>query len=428
MAFLDFFINQVLRQPANFLGLIVLIGCILQGKGAKDSIVATVKTIVGVKVLQLGSGTLVSASKPIMEALTKAYNIRGVVMDPWTHVGEAMQRMPKDIVANVGLIMVAGWLLHLLFAKLSPIKVVYLTGHVAFSDTVCLTWFVYECMRLDGTAAIAVSTLICAIYWWFFPSLIYPYLKKFIGDTPITLGHNLCISGIITTYLARVGNPDDSAENLKLPGWLSMFGDSVVAYGLVMAVLYFALTAFIGPAALAKDAAAAGQNYLFYGAMQGVQIAVGITVLLMGVRMFLAELLPAFKGFADKVIPGAIAAVDNPVFWPYAPTAALLGFVATVVAQLVALGLLVAFKSPIIAIPSVIPLFFGGCTLGVFANAYGGWKGVLFACSVMGFVNVFGSAALAAVGNLSVGVAGHTDYSTIWLAFFGLMRAIFGGR
>ena len=138
--------------------------------------------------------------------------------------------------------------------------------------------------------------------------------------------------------------------------------------------------------------------------------------------MFLAELIPAFKGFSDKIIPGAVAAVDNPVFWPYAPNAALLGFVCTAVGQLIGLGLLIIFRSPVVAIPSVIPIFFGGSTLGIFANAYGGWRGVIFATTIVGIIEPIGCALLASTAGVTIGIEGHTDWATIWAVFFTALK------
>ena len=40
----------------------------------------------------------------------------------------------------------------------------------------------------------------------------------------------------------------------------------------------------------------------------------GVLVLLQGVRMFLGEIIPAFKGISEKLIPGARPALDVPIF------------------------------------------------------------------------------------------------------------------
>ena len=45
----------------------------------------------------------------------------------------------------------------------------------------------------------------------------------------------------------------------------------------------------------------------------------GVLVLLQGVRMFLGEIIPAFKGISEKLIPGARPALDVPIFYASGP-------------------------------------------------------------------------------------------------------------
>lgn len=422
MGFLDILINQVLRQPPIFIGLVVLAGCLFRKLDGKATMVSVVKSVVGMMILMVGAATLISASKPVIEIFVKRIGIKGVITDMWTATAAGLKVLETDQPeVSIGLIMISAWLLHIVLSKYTPIKTVYLTGHVAYTDTVALTWLLYAVLKLKGIPLMLTAMGICAVYWWLFPSLIRPYLKPITGDTPITLGHNLCIGGILTMQLARLfGKPEDSAEKIKLPGWLSVFGDSIIAYSIIMGSIYCGIVVMAGPEI--TKAYAGAQNYVVYGFMQGLTMAVGITVLMQGVRMFLAEVIPAFMGISQKFIPGAVAAVDSPIFWPYAPTAALLGFICTVVGQVVGLVLLIVLNSPVIAIPSVIPLFFGGSTLGVFANAWGGWKGVIGATSIMGVVEICGSAGLAYVSNAEYAIWGHSDWSTLWLAVFGILK------
>lgn len=423
MEFLNGLINQVMRQPAIFMGIIVLVGCMLRKLDAKKTLVSVIKTVVGMMILAVGSSTLIAASKPVLEIFVKAIGIKGVTTDMWTATAAALKILEGGQGINIGIIMISAWMLNLLLARFTPIKTVFLTGHVAYVDTVAFTFLLFAVLKLNGMALYISAIAICTINWWLLPYIIRPYLKPIIGDTPITLGHNMCISGIITSYIARLfGKPENSAEDLKLPGWLSIFTESIVSYSVIMGLIYGIIIVIAGPAIV--DPYAAGVNYILYGVLQGFSMAVGINVLLAGVRMFLGELIPAFKGFSDRLIPGAIAAVDNPVFWPFAQTAALLGFVFTTIGQLVGLVLLVLLKSPVIAVPSVIPLFFGGCTLGVFANGWGGWKGVIGATFIVGIITIFGSAGLAYISNADYAIWGHSDWSTIWFGVFGALKGL----
>lgn len=425
-AILDFFMTQIFRTPAYFMGLIVLIGCLFQKKDGKSTVVSVIKAIVGMMILNIGSGQLKTASEAIIGVFTARLGIQGVGTDMWTAVYAYIDELSTINMGNVAMVMITAWLVNLLLARFTPIKTIFLTGHVAYCDSAFLTFFTWKVFGLTGVALFAASVMICAVYWWLFPTLLRKFMTPLLGETPLTLGHNLCISGIITISLGKLFKKNSkSAEELQLPGWLSIFKDSVVAYSLIMGVIYTIVTLIAGPEIVAEKAGST--NWVIWGVNQGLNMAVGVYVLLSGVRMFLGELIPAFKGFSDKLVPGAIAAVDSPVFWSYAPTAALLGFICTVLGQFVGVGILALVGSSIIAVPSVIPLFFGGCTLGVFANSTGGWKGVVWVTFIMGIVTICGSAGLAAVIGTNF-VPGHSDWSTLWLAFFGLMRLLFGFR
>ena len=46
---------------------------------------------------------------------------------------------------------------------------------------------------------------------------------------------------------------------------------------------------------------------------QGLEFGIAVAVILFGVRTILGELIPAFQGIANKVVPGAIPALDCPI-------------------------------------------------------------------------------------------------------------------
>lgn len=425
MQILDFIVNQVLREPSIFLGIIVLLGMVFLKKKGKDILVSTLKTIVGVRILQIGAGLLVSSSKPIVNMMVARFGLEGRVADPWTGVGEGLEIMKgTPLVGQIGLIMVVAWLLHLLLSRITPLKVVYLTGHVAFSDTALVTFSVFALTGWTDWRAIAFAAVLLAIYWWLWPALMKKPLEKLVGEDNITIGHNMAVFGWVAMMISKLtGDPKNDTEKLKLPGWLSVMKDSVISYSIIMAFLYTLIGVLSGPTAAAEYVG--GMNYILFSFMQGINIAVGITILLLGVRMFLAELLPAFQGFAKVVVPGAIPAVDNPVFWTYAPQATLLGLIFTVIGMTVGVGLQVLVGSAYVTVPSVIPIFFGGCTLGAFASKYGGIRGTIISTFLLGIVQVFGAVWFSQVVGFQVAGGGHIDYCTYWPALLSALKLLF---
>lgn len=100
--------------------------------------------------------------------------------------------------------------------------------------------------------------------------------------------------------------------------------------------------------------------------MQALTFAAGVWVILVGVRMILGELVPAFEGISQKIIPNAFPALDIPVTFPYAPTAVPIGFLASTAAGFVALPVLGPLGLALI-IPGMVPHFFVGGGAGVFS-------------------------------------------------------------
>ena len=427
MQAIDFIVNQVLGEPSIFLALIVLLGSIFLKRKFQESLVSVIKTTVGVRILQVGAGLLVSSSRPMMNMLIDATGLKGRVGDNWVLAGEGLEAMADTpLVGQIGLMLILAWLLHLVFSRLTPLKVVYLTGHVAFTDTVAVAFFVYLLTGWVDWRAIAFTVVLLAIYWWLFPALMHKPLKKLVGDDNITIGHNMAAFGWAAMLISKyTGNVKQDTEQVKLPGWLSVMKDSVISYSLIMAFFYTLIGIISGPEAAQPHIGK--YHYILFSFMQGINIAVGVTILLLGVRMFLAELLPAFQGFAKVVVPGAIPAVDNPVFWPYAPIATLIGLIFTIFGMAVGIGLQILIGLPYIAIPSVIPIFFGGCTLGAFASKYGGVRGTMIATFLLGIVQVFGSVWLAQVMNLQLAGGHHVDYCTYWPALLSVLKLFFPG-
>ena len=124
--------------------------------------------------------------------------------------------------------------------------------------------------------------------------------------------------------------------------------------------------------------------------------AVGVTVVYNGVRMILADLVPAFQGISNKLIPGAIPAVDCAVFFPYAPTAVIIGFVCSFIGGVIGM-LIVGATMGIFIIPGMVPHFFCGATAGIFGNATGGRKGAMLGSFVNGLLITFAPALLLPV-------------------------------
>jgi len=145
---------------------------------------------------------------------------------------------------------------------------------------------------------------------------------------------------------------------------------------LYVVVAFFCGTTFI------ESQLSGGTNFIVYSVIQAVTFAAGVFIILAGVRLILAEIVPAFKGFSDKLVPNSKPALDCPIVFPYAPNAVLLGFFCSFLGGIVGMAIL-GWVGAVIILPGVVPHFFCGATAGVFGNATGGIRG----CTIGSFCN-----------------------------------------
>jgi PTS system ascorbate-specific IIC component len=152
-----------------------------------------------------------------------------------------------------------------------------------------------------------------------------------------------------------------------------------------------------------------------FSLMQGITFAAGVNIILTGVRMIIGEIVPAFQGIGEKLVPDAKPALDCPITFTYAPNAVIIGFLFSFLGGLISMFLLGPFGLALI-IPGMVPHFFTGATAGVFGNSTGGKKGAMIGAFVNGVLISFLPAMLLPVLG-SLGFAnttfGDSDFGVV---------------
>ena len=421
MAVLNFVINEIFGQGAIFLAIIALVGLLLQKKPFTDVVRGTLMTAIGFFVLTRGTGIIAGDS---IGGIANAFS--AVMPDINTVVDIDMGSYGTQI----GIVMVIAFALNLVFARVTKWKSIFLTGHMLY-------WFPYIFIAagisagLEGVALVVIATIFTALYMIVSPNLIKPLVKEVTGDDSFTLGHPTTILSLISGYLGKaVGNKEKSTEDLKLSKNWGFLREVSITGSIIIALTYIVMMFVLMANGLSPSAVWGVEGSMFtFIFTQSITFGVGVTVMLLGVRMLISEIVPAFQGIAQKLIPGAIPALDCPMLFPYAPNALIIGFIVGMIASTLTIIITAGMSIfPIIVIPLVFTCFFEIGTAAIIGNGTGGIRGCIIgtaaAAIVMVFLVGFGAYFFEGTINGWMLVFGGNDFS-LWGIVMGAISRIF---
>lgn len=409
------FIVDVMKVPSILVGLVALFGLIAQKKSFPDVIKGTIKTILGFLVLSGGAVVLVGSLSPLGDIFKQAFDVQGIIPNNEAMVSIALEKYG----APTTLIMAFGMVANIVVARFTRLKYIYLSGHVTFY-LACMVAIILSVAGFEGVQLIYTGSLALGMMMAIFPAIAQPYMRKIVGNDQVALAHTGTVGYVLSGWIGSlVGKGSKSTEEMNMPQNLSFLRDSTISISLTMMVIYLVLSVSAGKEYV-ESHFSHGQNYLVYSFIQAITFAAGVYIILQGVRLILAEIVPAFTGFSERLVPNARPALDCPIVFPYAPNAVLVGFISSFVGGLVGLFILGQLKWVLI-LPGVVPHFFCGATAGVFGNATGGKRGAIIGAFAHGVLITFLPVALLPV----LGAIGLTN-TTFSDTDFGVAGIVLG--
>ncbi|MDZ0184755.1 PTS ascorbate transporter subunit IIC [Klebsiella quasipneumoniae] len=395
---LHFLIYDVLGTPAILVGLFSLIGLLLQKKGISDVISGTLKTIMGFVILTAGAGIIAYTLTIFSQLFEHSFHIQGVV--PNTDAMAALAQ--KNYGTETATIMVLGMLINIALARLTPLKYIFLTGHHTLYMAAMLA-VILSVGGLSGGWVVTIGAVILGAMMVISPAILQPFTRKITNTDDLALGHFGSIGYLLSALVGKVvGKGSPSIEEIKVPKSLNFLRDSSVAISLTMMILFLVLVVVAGKT-FVEETLSAGQNFIIFAIIQSLTFAAGVYIILAGVRMVIAEIVPAFKGIADKLVKDAKPALDCPTVFPFAPNAVIVGFLASFVAGLLSMFLCPLFGLSVI-VPGLVPHFFCGATAGVYGNITGGRRGAVVGAFAHGLLISFLPAILLPMmGDMGLG-------------------------
>ena len=426
---LNFIGNEILNVPAYLIGIITAVGLIALRRNTGQVIGGGLKAALGFMILGAGAGVVVSSLDPLGDLILTVSGARGVIP-----TNEAITAIAAETYgAQAAYILSLGFLVMLLLARFTPLRYIFLTGHHMVFMSILLTVVLSVGLGDEHRwLVVLLGAILLGVIMVVMPAFAQPWTHKITGDDSFAIGHFGTLGYIAAGAVGQaVGKRSRSTEEIKFPTSLRFLRDSMVATALSMVLIYWffsiwGLIALPYEDAMAVFGSEDAGAYMMAAFEQALLFGVGVAVILYGVRTVLGELVPAFQGIADKVVPGAKPALDIPMVFPFATNGVLIGFIFSFIGGIVTLGVIAVWLNPAfglaLILPGMVPHFFTGGGAGVYGNASGGRIG----SAVGGFVNGVLVTILPAVLLLVFGSLGFEN-TTFGDADFGWFGSVIGG-
>ncbi|AYW46515.1 PTS ascorbate transporter subunit IIC [Tetragenococcus koreensis] len=406
-------ITDIASTPAILVAIIAILGLVLQKASLSDTVVGGIKTFVGFLVLSAGADVVSGSLEPFGEMFQEAFNMQGVIPNNEAIIATAL----GEYGSISALIMLVGMIFNILIARITKYKYIFLTGHHTLYMAAMIA-ILLTVVGFDSTPMIIVGGLALGLIMTLSPAIIQKFVVKTTGQDNIALGHFGAVGYMLSGFIgSKLGKNSKSTEDINFPKGLSFLRDTTVSITITMGVTYLIVALFVGPSYI-QEALSDGTNYILYALILAGEFAAGVAIILQGVRLILGEIVPAFKGISEKLVPDSKPALDCPIVFTYAPNAVIIGFLSSFVGGIISMLLMVVIGGVVI-LPGVVAHFFTGATAGVLGNATGGIKGTTIGSLANGILISFLPLALMPLmGDLGFAGATFSDADFIFGGFF----------
>lgn len=431
----NFFASNILTQPAYFIGIMVLVGYLLLRKPIYEAFAGFIKATVGYMILSVGSGGLVNNFRPILVGLKDRFNLDAMVIDPYfgqNAVTSGLDEVFKRTFTQVMLLLLIAFIMNLVLVRLkkwTKLRAVFTTGHVQLQQASTAFWLILFCFpTLGNTPILIVMGLILGLYWAVGSNLTVEITQELTEGGGFCIAHQQMFGIAIFGKIAEKmkGKRTKRLDDLKFPGFLSIFNENMVATSVLMFIFFGAILLVLGKDYLVSmEFMKVKDNFFFYIMTTSLNFAVYLAILQLGVRTFVTELTNSFQGISNSFLPGAVPGIDcAAVFGFGSANAVTIGFLFGALGQFLAIMTLLLMKSPTLVIAGFVPVFFDNAVIAVYADNRGGIKAAMLLPFISGLIQVFGSAFIAGWVGLAAygGYLGMFDWATVWPLFTVIMK------
>lgn len=445
----EFFANNILKNAPHMIGFIVLLGYLLKGEKWYTTLGGTLKAVIGMLILNVGSSGLVSNFRPILVGLKDRFNLNATVIDPYfgqNAVTDGVNEVFGKGFDQVMILLLIAFIVNILlvrFNKITKCRTLFTTGHVQVQQASTAYWlimFAMTALLTNNVLMLVVMAVVLGAYWAVGSNLTVKPMQELTDGAGFAIAHQqmfgirlgyILADKIFGTNGGKRKKEVKKVGDMELPGFFQIFNENMVCTAILMTIFFGTIMAVIGkPFFVAAGNLAETDSFVVFCFDKCMNFAVYLAILQLGVRTFVSELTVSFQGISEKLLPSSIPGVDCAVCYGFGDSNAVtFGFLAGLAGQLVAIVALILLKSPVLIICGFVPVFFDNATIGLVANEKGGLKACLVIPFFSGLIQVFGSAFIAGWVGMAAygGYLGMFDWATVWPVMTVLMKYLSWG-
>lgn len=353
---------------------IVILGLLVQRKNIKTIAVSVVKVSMGYSIIVLGSDTAVKTLSVLSLIIRRSVHVFDIIPNNETMVSIIGNSSGE----NIFFIMLIAMCVNILISKFTRIKYIFLNGYYIFYMAGMMAMLINE-------NTTKTSILFSGIYLGFFMSIIpfitAPFIKKISKREDIGLAHFGSFACVIGGLAAGIFKSTEQSDEDKKK--ISFMRDSNVLMAGSMFIIY--LLAILNVDSGFLNDFTGETNKLYIAFKYSISFTVSFYLIVLGVRMMTDEILYAFKGIAEKLIPDAKPAMDAAVFFTYKPDMVMLGFICSLVGGIITFLIQMKLKTAIV-VPAITAHLFSGGTAGIFGYSVSGRKGAILSSLIHGII------------------------------------------
>ena len=221
----NFLTGNILTRAELFVGLIILLGYILQRKKWYECVGGFFKGVIGYLILMVGANGLISTFRPILVGLNERFQLNAVVIDPYfglNAANEALESIGSSAAwAMTSLLIAFIWnIVLLILKKWTKLRTLLLTGHIMVQQATTVTWIVFLFIpSLRNIMGAVLVGMLVGTYQAVSSNLTVSACENLTdGKARFAIGHQQMVAIWITDKIAhKFGKKENSIENLRFP-------------------------------------------------------------------------------------------------------------------------------------------------------------------------------------------------------------------